>query len=113
MGDSGLSVGIIGASGYGGIQLVRLLMEHPKTDIVFLGGQSSAGQSFADIYPHLSQQVDLDVEAIDLDNVADRCDVVFLSLPNGLACQMAPPLLEKGCKVLDLSADYRFFDLDT
>lgn len=113
MGDSGLSIGIIGASGYGGIQLVRLLSEHPKTEIVYLGGDSSAGQAFSDIYPHLTRQFDLKVEAIDLDEIARRCDVVFLSLPNGLACEMAPPLLEKGCKVLDLSADYRFSDLGT
>lgn len=113
MGDSGLSIGIIGASGYGGIQLVRLLSEHPKTEIVYLGGDSSAGQAFSDIYPHLTRDFDLKVEAIDLDEIARRCDVVFLSLPNGLACEMAPPLLEKGCKVLDLSADYRFSDLGT
>lgn len=113
MGDSGLSIGIIGASGYGGIQLVRLLSEHPKTEIAYLGGDSSAGQAFSDIYPHLTRQFDLKVEAIDLDEIARRCDVVFLSLPNGLACEMAPPLLEKGCKVLDLSADYRFSDLGT
>lgn len=113
MGDSELSIGIIGASGYGGIQLVRLLSEHPKTEIVYLGGDSSAGQAFSDIYPHLTRQFDLKVEAIDLDEIARRCDVVFLSLPNGLACEMAPPLLEKGCKVLDLSADYRFSDLGT
>lgn len=113
MGDSGLSVGIVGASGYGGIQLVRLLSEHPKTHITYLGGNSTVGQPYTDIYPHLHQQVDLKVEAIDLDLIASRCDVVFLSLPNGLACDMAPTLLEKGCKVLDLSADYRFFKLDT
>lgn len=112
MGDSGrVSVGIMGASGYGGVQLVRLLTEHPQVDLVYLGGQSSAGQDFSEIYPHLGQQINLKVEAIDLDEIGRRCDVVFLSLPNGLACQMAPSLLERGCKVLDLSADYRFSDL--
>jgi len=54
----------------------------------------------------------LTVEAIDLDLIAQRCQAVFLSLPNGLAYQMAPKLLAKGCKVLDLSADYRFADLE-
>lgn len=52
------------------------------------------------------------IEPIDLEKIADRCQVVFLSLPNGLACDMAPRLLERGCKVLDLSADYRFTDLE-
>ncbi|MGF1499400.1 MAG: N-acetyl-gamma-glutamyl-phosphate reductase [Elainellaceae cyanobacterium] len=108
-----IPVGIIGASGYGGVQLVRLLLDHPNLEIAYLGGDSSAGQSFADIYPHLAHRASLKVEAIDLDAIAQRCQVVFLSLPNGLACQMTPKLLERGCKVLDLSADYRFSDLGT
>lgn len=106
-------VGIVGASGYGGVQLIRLLMEHPGVEIVYLGGESSAGKPFSDLYPHLSPFVDLKIESIDLDKIAADCQVVFLSLPNGLAYQMAPPLLAKGCKVLDLSADYRFFDVST
>ncbi len=114
MGDMGrVPVGIVGASGYGGVQLVRLLMEHPGVELVYLGGESSAGKPFSDLYPHLGHVVDLMIEPIDLEKIASRCRVVFLSLPNGLAYKMAPTLLEKGCKVLDLSADYRFADLDT
>jgi len=114
MGNMGrVPVGIVGASGYGGVQLVRLLMEHPGVEIVYLGGESSAGKPFSDLYPHLSPFVDLTIESIDLEKIAAHCQVVFLSLPNGLAFQMAPTLLEKGCKVLDLSADYRFFDVST
>jgi N-acetyl-gamma-glutamyl-phosphate reductase len=107
-----IPVGIIGASGYGGVQLVRLLVEHPQVDITYLGGDSSAGQEYKDLYPHL-QTVNLTIEKIDLDAIASRCQVVFLALPNGLACDIAPILIEKGCKVLDLSADYRFSNLDT
>lgn len=114
MGDLGrLPVGIIGASGYGGVQLVRLLMDHPGVEVVYLGGESSAGKPYAELYPHLSHCVDLTIEPIDLDAIASRCQAVFLSLPNGLAYQMAPTLVAKGCKVLDLSADYRFKNLDT
>ena len=114
MGDlERLPVGIIGASGYGGVQLVRLLMDHPQVEVVYLGGDSSAGKPFSELYPHFTNSVDLAIESIDLDQVASRCQVVFLSLPNGLAYQMAPILLSKGCKVLDLSADYRFRNLDT
>ena len=113
MGDLGLvSVGIIGASGYGGVQLVRLLQDHPKLELVYLGGDSSAGKPYSDLYPHLSHKPGLMIEAIDLDQIAARCQAVFLSMPNGLACDMAPKLLAKGCKVLDLSADYRFTDLN-
>ncbi|MGK7916866.1 MAG: N-acetyl-gamma-glutamyl-phosphate reductase [Prochloraceae cyanobacterium] len=113
VGSELVSVGIIGASGYGGVQLVRLLTEHPQVEITYLGGDSSAGKPFSSLYPHLSDRVKLNVEAIDLEKIASRCQVVFLSLPNGLASEMAPSLLEKGCKVLDLSADYRFSDLET
>ncbi|MFB2919256.1 MULTISPECIES: N-acetyl-gamma-glutamyl-phosphate reductase [Aerosakkonema] len=114
MGDMGrVPVGIVGASGYGGVQLVRLLKEHPGVELVYLGGESSAGKPFSDLYPHLGHQVDLTIEPIDLEKIAARCQFVFLSLPNGLAYKMAPSLLEKGCKVLDLSADYRFADIDT
>ena len=106
-------VGIVGASGYGGVQLVRLLMDHPEVELVYLGGESSIGKCFGDIYPHLAHAANLLIEAVEPEIIAHRCEVVFLSLPNGLACQIAPKLLEKGCKVLDLSADYRFSDLAT
>lgn len=108
-----ISVGIIGASGYGGVQLTRLLLEHPRVDIAYLGGDSSAGKPFSSLYPHLDHCVDLTIEKIDPEVIASRCEVVFLGLPNGIACQIAPTLIEKGCKVLDLSADYRFSNLDT
>ncbi|MEH2276684.1 MAG: N-acetyl-gamma-glutamyl-phosphate reductase [Nostoc sp.] len=106
-------VGIVGASDYGGVQLVRLLMDHPEVELVYLGGESSIGKCFGDIYPHLAHAANLPIEAVEPKIIAHRCEVVFLSLPNGLACQIAPKLLEKGCKVLDLSADYRFSDLAT
>jgi len=112
MGESEqIRVGIVGASGYGGVQLVRLLSEHPQVEITYLGGSSSAGRPYTDLYPHLA--VPLTVEKVAVETIVDRCDVVFLSLPNGLAYTLTPQLLERGCKVLDLSADYRFAHLDT
>ena len=106
-------VGIIGASGYGGIQLVRLLLEHPQVELTYLAGHSSAGKPYTDLYPHLHHCLNVTIEPIDLPAIAERCDVVFMGLPNGLACDMAPELLAKGCQVLDLSADYRFRSLET
>ncbi len=114
MGDSGrVPVGIVGASGYGGVQLMRLLLAHPQVEVVYLGGEGSAGKAFAELYPHFSQATDLVIEPVDAAVIAQRCQAVFLSLPNGIAYQLAPTLLAKGCKVLDLSADYRFNNLDT
>ena len=108
-----LQVGIVGASGYGGVQLIRLLLDHPAIEIAYLGGDSSAGKKFADLYPHLGHAVNMTIEPIDPDLIASRCQAVFLALPNGIACELAPKLIAKGCVVLDLSADYRFSDLDT
>lgn len=108
-----IPVGIVGASGYGGVQLIRLLQDHPQVEIVYVGGDSSAGKPFGELYPHLGHTFNLTVEKIDLDVISDRCEIVFLGLPNGLACDMAPQLVAKGCKVLDLSADYRFQNLET
>jgi N-acetyl-gamma-glutamyl-phosphate reductase len=88
-------------------------MDHPEVEVVYLGGESSAGKTFADIYPFLTGIVNLPIETVEPEIIANRCEVVFLSLPNGLACQIAPQLLTKGCKILDLSADYRFSNLTT
>ncbi|MBW4553802.1 MAG: N-acetyl-gamma-glutamyl-phosphate reductase [Aphanocapsa sp. GSE-SYN-MK-11-07L] len=108
-----IPVGIVGASGYGGVQLVRLLLDHPLLELVYLGGEGSAGRRYAELYPHFYGSLDLIIEPVDLEVIGDRCQVVFLALPNGLAADMAPTLIHKGCKVLDLSADYRFEDLQT
>lgn len=114
MGNSGrVPVGIVGASGYGGVQLMRLLLAHPQVEVVYLGGEGSAGKVFSELYPHFSQATDLVIEPVDVETITQRCQVVFLSLPNGIAYQLVPTLLTRGCKVLDLSADYRFNNLDT
>jgi N-acetyl-gamma-glutamyl-phosphate reductase len=78
-----------------------------------LGGSGSAGQTFGDLYPHLAHCINLPIEDCEPEEIALRVKVVFLSLPNGLAANLAPRLLANGCKVLDLSADYRFRDLQT
>lgn len=114
MGDmERIPVGIVGASGYGGVQLVRLLLGHSRVELVYLGGDSSAGKDFAEIYPHLGHCVQLKIEAIDVAAIAARCQVVFLALPHGLAYELVPQLLARGCRAIDLSADYRFQNLET
>lgn len=114
MGNFGrVPVGVVGASDYGGVQLVRLLMDHPEVELVYLGNESSIGKPFANLYPQLAHAVNQKIEAVDPEVIAQRCEAVFLCLPNGQACEIAPQLLEKGCKVLDLSADYRFSHLAT
>ncbi len=112
MGDQGpISVAVLGASGYGGVQLIRLVAEHPNLEVVYLGGKESIGRTIPELYPHIGHVSNLRIEPVDLQAVAQRAQVVFLSLPDGLAFPLVPALVEQGCQVLDLSADYRFADL--
>jgi N-acetyl-gamma-glutamyl-phosphate reductase len=98
-------VAIVGASGYSGQELIRLLLRHPHVEITHFTSRQYAGNAVADIFPRFRGQIDAtfvepNVERID-------ADVVFLALPHGAAVEYAPALLRKGIKVLDLSADFR------
>jgi N-acetyl-gamma-glutamyl-phosphate reductase len=108
----GETVAIIGASGYGGVQLVRLLMDHPNAEITYLGGNTSVGKPLADLYPHLGQTTKLRVEPVDISAISQRAKTVFLTLPTGLALGLVPELSQTDCRIIDLSADYRFRNLD-
>ena len=107
-----ISVGILGAAGYRGIQLVRLLMGHPHVQITYLGGLTTVGKRLSDLYPHLGITADLEIEAIDTAAIANRCQVVFLALPDGTAPQFVPDLWARSCRIIDLSADYRFHQIE-
>jgi N-acetyl-gamma-glutamyl-phosphate reductase len=91
-------IGIVGASGYGGVQLVRLLSEHPGVQITYLAGQDSAGKRYGDLYPQLAQAVDLTVQPVEVDRIAANSDVVFLSLPMGWLPSWPRPCWPKGAK---------------
>ena len=105
-------VAIIGASGYGGLQLVKLINEHPIFEISSLSGERTAGKSWNDINPFIKIPIDKVISTGNIDEIAKASDYAILSLPNGLSSQLTPSLLDKGVKVLDLSADYRFKSLD-
>ncbi|NDC34844.1 MAG: N-acetyl-gamma-glutamyl-phosphate reductase [Synechococcaceae bacterium WB9_2_112] len=104
-------VAIIGASGYGGLQTLRLLAGHPHFEVTFLGGERSSGKRWSDLNPFLPLPGDPVVRSPDPDAIAAAADLALLSLPNGLAAGLAPALLERGLKVVDLSADYRYRSL--
>lgn len=104
-------VAVIGASGYGGLQTLRLLHQHPALDISFLGGERSSGKRWSELVPFLPLPADPVVQTPDPDAIAAVADFAVLSLPNGLAAQLVPPLLQRGVRVVDLSADYRFSSL--
>ena len=105
-------VAIIGASGYGGLQLVKLINEHPDFEISYLAGEKTAGKSWNSINPFINIEIDKEIVTTNTDEIAKVSDYAILSLPNGLSSQLTPLLLDKGVKVIDLSADYRFRSLD-
>ncbi len=102
---------MIGASGYGGLQTLRLLSGHPELVVTFLGGERSSGRRWNDLAPFLPLGKDLVVERPDPAAIAAAADFALLSLPNGLAAQLVPDLLQRGVRVVDLSADYRYRSL--
>ena len=105
-------VAVIGASGYGGLQTVRLLQGHPGLVVSYLGGERSAGQRWSAICPFLPLPDDPTVQTVDPERIAEAADFAVLSLPNGLSSQLTPQLLQRGVRVVDLSADFRYRSLD-
>jgi N-acetyl-gamma-glutamyl-phosphate reductase len=105
-----IKVGIIGASGYTGEELARILALHPQVELTVATSRQYAGRKLADIYPNLRQIVDLTVEDVVLDDLVKRADLFFTAVPHQTAMGIVPQLLERGCKVVDLSADFRLHD---
>src|SRR2546427_748799 len=100
---------IIGASGYGGGELARLLVGHPEVTLVHLGAESRQGDAMADLYPNLRGLTSATTGSSDAERVARDSDVVFLALPAGTAMGLAPAMLEH-IRIVDLGADFRFKD---
>ncbi len=102
-------VAIAGATGYGGIELVRLLKRHPEVELVQLTSETYAGKTLEQVYPHL-RGVGIELQALDADRLGRDADLVFLALPAGRAMELAPKLLAQGKRVIDMSADFRLRD---
>ncbi len=105
-----VQVGIIGASGYSGEELVRLLLNHPHAQLAAITSRQYAGQTLGQIFPKFANHPrakDLRFTRPESELLARQVQVVFLALPHGVAAEFARPLLELGCQVIDLSADFR------
>jgi N-acetyl-gamma-glutamyl-phosphate reductase len=102
-----LRAAIIGSTGYGGVELIRLLLTHPNVEITSVISTSSAGTPIADGYPHLNQILLDKLDGIDIDQMKQKVDVVFMAAPHGVAIELAPKLVDVGLKVIDLSGDFR------
>lgn len=102
-----IKAGIIGASGYTGGELLRLLVNHPNVKLELATSRSLAGKPVTSTHKHLEGFLDLKYENPNSENIRERCDVVFVAVPHGSAMDYVPELLDGDTKVIDLSADYR------
>jgi N-acetyl-gamma-glutamyl-phosphate reductase len=100
---------VLGASGFTGGELIRLLHGHPRLTVTFLGGGSSAGSSLAEVQPHLRglPAASVPIRSLDPEGIAADADLVFSALPHGESARLAPTPLEAGCTVIDLAGDFR------
>lgn len=108
-----VKVAIIGASGYSGEELVKLLLLHPHVQLTVLTSRQYDGRSLREIFPRFASlpgACDLRFEAPDTPSILQRAEVAFLALPHGVAAEFAEPLVAGGCQVIDLSADFRIRD---
>lgn len=105
-----LKVSIIGATGYAGKELVKILIHHKEVELVHLVSSSCAGKNIAEIFPDFLNKLDKKLISYNLDIVSQDSDLVFTALPHTVSMEITPGLLEKGVKVVDLSADYRIKD---
>ena len=103
-------VAVVGATGYAGAELVRILSDHPETRLTVLTSRQYAGIRFDEVYPAMTGIVDIVCEAYSTDRICDGADVVFMALPHQLPMSFVPDIRKKDKKVIDLSADFRFND---
>lgn len=105
-------VGVFGAAGYGGIDLIRMLLQHPEIQITYLGGHTTVGQKLSEIYPFLIGTCDIEIEESCVDVAAGRADLLFFALPHATGTEMvAEALIEHEIPVIDFSADFRLHDV--
>jgi len=106
-----ISVGIVGGTGYTGVELLRILLRHPKAQVRVLTSRTEAGKPVADMFPNLRGHTDLQFSDLNIDDLK-KCDVVFFATPHGVAMQHAKELIVAGTKVIDLAADFRLQNLE-
>ena len=104
-----IKVGIVGGTGYTGVELLRLLAQHPEVELKAVTSRTEAGMPVSQMYPNLRGRVDLPFSEPTLQNLGE-CDVVFFATPNGVAMKQVPELLAHGVKIIDLAADFRLKD---
>jgi len=105
-----MKAGIIGASGYTGAELMRILYGHPEVEVAYVSAHKYAGEPVTALYPHLQGYAGEEFQAFDVSEALTQAEIFFVALPHGEAMKIVAQLLEGGVKVIDLSADHRFND---
>ena len=108
-----IKAGIIGATGYAGGELVRILSRHPEVEIVWYGSRSYIDQNYADVYRNMFEIVDAKCLDDNMEELAERADVIFTATPQGFCASMMSEEILSKTKIVDLSADFRIKDLKT
>ncbi len=108
-----LRIGIVGSTGYGGVELARLLLTHPLVEITSVISSSSAGEPFSDGYPHMTEILSQPLDPVDVELIKSKADLVFTATPAGVSTELAPKLLDAGLKVIDLAGDFRLQSRET
>ena len=98
---------ILGATGYGGAELVRLLLAHPEAEVAYVAGHSTVGLKYHDVYPQFTGVFEKEVEEVSVDKAAAAGDVVFSCLEHGVGTATVGELVDRGVTVIDFSADFR------
>jgi N-acetyl-gamma-glutamyl-phosphate reductase len=107
-----IKVGIVGATGYTGSELIRILLKHPEVEITSLTAKIDEPQNIEEIFPDLKGRISLECRNLErIEEVAAKVDLVFLALPHKVSMTFVPQFLQMGKKVIDLSADFRFEDI--
>lgn len=104
-----IRVGIVGGTGYTGVELLRLLVNHPHVEVAVITSRAEDGVKVSELYPSLRGHLDLAFSVPDVEQLAEL-DAVFFATPHGVAQNMMPSLVERGVRVIDLSADFRLRD---
>jgi N-acetyl-gamma-glutamyl-phosphate reductase len=103
-------VGVIGATGYTGVELLRLLLLHPEVEVTALTSQKYAGTEIGQVFPSLAKYLPLKCEELSIDRISEKVDFVFTAVPHKTAMEIVPVFFQKGKRVVDLSADFRLKD---
>lgn len=105
-----IRAGIVGATGYVGSELLRLLAAHPDAEAAAVTSQSYAGKRYGEVFESFRHREDLMLITENIEEMAERCDVIFIALPHGVASQKITPAILKRCKIIDMGADFRLKD---